>query len=72
MEKIQNGVGTNLATLVQYVSTFVAGIVAALYLNWEMTLILLAMTPFIVAPSGVFNQVYTYTCRVPPKARQVR
>ena len=58
IEKVHSGVGTNLGLLVQYVSTFVSGIVAAFYLNWQMTLILLGTTPFLVAPSGVFNQVY--------------
>lgn len=57
MEKVYNGVGTNLAILIQYVSTFVAGLMGAFYLNWELTLILLSTTPFIVAPSAVFNQV---------------
>ena len=57
IEKVHNGVGTNLSILIQYLSTFVAGILGAFYLNWEMTLILLVTTPFIVAPSAVFNQV---------------
>jgi ABC-type multidrug transport system fused ATPase/permease subunit len=57
IEKVHGGVGTNLGLLVQYVSTFASGIVAAFYLNWQMTLILLGTTPFLVAPSGVFNQV---------------
>ena len=57
IEKVHDGIGTNLAILIQYLSTFVAGLLGAFYLNWEMTFILLATTPFIVAPSAVFNQV---------------
>ena len=61
IEKVHRGVGTNLGILVQYVSTFASGIAAAFYLNWQMTLILLGTTPFLVAPSGVFNQVLLIT-----------
>lgn len=61
IEKVHSGVGTNLGILVQYVSTFASGIAAAFYLNWQMTLILLGTAPFLVAPSGVFNQVDTFT-----------
>ena len=57
MEKVFSGVGTNLAILIQYLSTFVAGLMGAFYLNWDLTLILLGTAPFIVAPSAVFNQV---------------
>ena len=62
IEKVHDGVGTNLGILVQYVSTFAAGVLCALYLNWSMTLLLLVITPFIVVPSGVFNQVILLHC----------
>ena len=58
-EKIHDGIGSNLAILIQWIATFVAAIAVGLYRNWMMTLALLAAMPLVVVPSAIFNRVRT-------------
>ena len=54
---IHHGIGANVVIMIQWVATFAAGLMAGFYLNWEMTLLLLFLMPFLVVPSGIFNRV---------------
>lgn len=48
LERIREGTGHKLVMIVQYVSTFVSGIVVGLYVNAHMTLIILCVGPFLI------------------------
>lgn len=56
-EKIHDGIGSNLAILIQWIATFAAALAVGLYRNWMMTLTLLAAMPLVVVPSAIFNRV---------------
>ncbi|RLN48604.1 hypothetical protein BBJ29_008200 [Phytophthora kernoviae] len=50
---IQDGMGAKMSDLLHFSSTLVSGIVIAMVKGWELTLILMAVVPF-VAASGIF------------------
>ncbi|KAG7395438.1 Antigen peptide transporter 2 [Phytophthora boehmeriae] len=52
---IQDGMGAKMSDLLHFASTVVAGIVIAMVKGWELTLILMAIVPF-VAASGIFSR----------------
>ena len=56
-DRLHNAIGSNLSILIQWVATFFAGLAVAFYSNWEITLVLVTIMPFIIAPSAVFNWV---------------
>lgn len=49
--------GANVSIFIQWVSTFVAGFIVGFYSNWILSLLLLGLTPFIVAPAAIFHKV---------------
>lgn len=44
----------------QYVSTFFAGLIIGLCVNWRLTLIILCVAPFLIAVSGALAIVKYY------------
>ena len=59
IEKVHDGMGANVSIFIQWVSTFVAGFIVGFYSSWILSLLLLGLTPFIVAPAVIFHKVYT-------------
>ena len=55
--KIQLGIGDKIATFVQWVTTFFAGYTVGFIQGWELTLIILAVAPFMVVTVGVIAVV---------------
>eukprot|EP00178_Gracilaria_changii_P012994 TRINITY_DN3659_c0_g1_i1.p1 TRINITY_DN3659_c0_g1~~TRINITY_DN3659_c0_g1_i1.p1 ORF type:complete len:1298 (+),score=243.83 TRINITY_DN3659_c0_g1_i1:371-4264(+) len=52
---IQGGVGDKLATAVQYLTTFIVGIVIGFAYGWKLTLVVLAVTPLLMIAGSVFG-----------------
>uniref|UniRef100_A0A1X7TB27 ABC transmembrane type-1 domain-containing protein n=1 Tax=Amphimedon queenslandica TaxID=400682 RepID=A0A1X7TB27_AMPQE len=57
VDKIHDGIGDKLTILVQWVTTFFAGFVIGFIRGWELTLVLIAITPFMVMGAAVFSKV---------------
>ena len=57
VDKIHGGIGDKLTILVQWVTTFFAGFVIGFIRGWELTLVLIAVTPFMVLGAAVFSKV---------------
>eukprot|EP01033_Poteriospumella_lacustris_P014692 gene14693-10505_t len=51
--KVQDGTGRKVGDLIQYVTQFVAALGVAFYLNWKLSLVLLAAIP-IIGAAGAF------------------
>eukprot|EP01034_Spumella_vulgaris_P034639 gene34639-42727_t len=51
--KIQDGTGRKVGDLIQYTTQFLGSYIAAFYLSWKLTLVLLAALP-LIAGSGYF------------------
>ncbi len=45
--KVQDGTGRKMGDLIQYITQFVAAMGVAFYLNWKLSLVLLAAIPII-------------------------
>ncbi|KAI1718396.1 ABC transporter transmembrane region domain-containing protein [Ditylenchus destructor] len=54
IEKIKAGMCDKFIIMLQAISNMIIGVLVGLYMSWQMTLIMLAMTPFIV-----FSMVYS-------------
>lgn len=52
---IQAGIGDKLATAVQYISTFVVGIVVGFAYGWRLTLLILGVTPLLLVSGMAFG-----------------
>lgn len=45
--KLQDGMGRKIGDLIQYITQFIASMVVAFYLSWQLTVVLLAAIPLI-------------------------
>ncbi|XP_060833703.1 ATP-dependent translocase ABCB1-like isoform X3 [Rhopalosiphum padi] len=52
LERIREGISSKFSMVTQYTSTLFTGILIGLCVNWRLTLIILCVTPFLVAVSG--------------------
>ena len=57
IDKIHNGIGDKFAILIQLITTFFAGFVIGFIRGWELTLLLIVVTPFMVFGAAVFSKV---------------
>ena len=55
--KIHDGLGAKLSIFVQWVSTFFAGFIVAFVTNWELTLFMVFLVPFLVATGTISAKV---------------
>ena len=55
--KIHDGLGAKLSIFVQWVSTFFAGFIVAFVTNWELTLFMVFLAPFLVATGAISAKV---------------
>jgi ABC-type multidrug transport system fused ATPase/permease subunit len=63
LDRIKEGIGDKLGLIVQFFARFVGGFAIAFAYNWQMTLVMLSLTP-IFAGCGVWMEkvcvVYTF------------
>uniref|UniRef100_A0A0N4Z2C0 ABC-type xenobiotic transporter n=1 Tax=Parastrongyloides trichosuri TaxID=131310 RepID=A0A0N4Z2C0_PARTI len=57
VERLREGLGDKMSLLIQNVAGAFSGIFIGLYFNWQMTLILLILTPLIVATGAFMGKV---------------
>ena len=67
MTKIQEGIGDKVGTFLQWFSSFVTGFVIGFVYGWKLTLVILAVSPFLAGAAGLFSKVnlllHWLTCR---------
>ncbi|XP_030843468.1 ATP-dependent translocase ABCB1-like [Strongylocentrotus purpuratus] len=59
MERVKEGLGDKISISLQYVAMFFAGFAIAFFKSWELTLVLLSMTPLIAIAGGFMTYVLT-------------
>nr|XP_006814547.1 PREDICTED: LOW QUALITY PROTEIN: multidrug resistance protein 2-like [Saccoglossus kowalevskii] len=59
VNKIKGGIGDKLGHFVQFFSTFVAGFIVGLVYGWELTLVLLCVTPFLAVCASIMVRLMT-------------
>nr|CAD7571377.1 unnamed protein product [Timema californicum] len=52
LERVREGVGAKFSMVLQYISTFVSGLVVGLIANWLLTLVILSVGPILIATSA--------------------
>jgi ABC-type multidrug transport system fused ATPase/permease subunit len=52
LERVREGMGSKCSFVIQYVSTFIAGIVVGFITSWKLTLIVMVVGPFFIAASA--------------------
>nr|CAD7256374.1 unnamed protein product [Timema shepardi] len=52
LERVREGVGAKISMVLQYISTFVSGLVVGLIANWLLTLVILSVGPILIATSA--------------------
>ena len=55
--KVQEGIGDKLGLFFQWFSAFIAGFVIGFIYGWELTLVILAVSPLIAISGGVMAKV---------------
>ena len=56
---IQNGIGDKLAIFIQWFSTFVAGITLGFTYGWQLTLVVISVSPLIILAAAIAAFVST-------------
>ncbi|XP_053121953.1 ATP-binding cassette sub-family B member 5 isoform X2 [Hemicordylus capensis] len=56
-DTIQEGIGDMISILVQYLSTFVTGIIIGFSYGWKLTLVVLSVTPILAISRGVWSSI---------------
>ena len=57
IDKIHDGIGDKIALLIQWVSTFFGGFIVGFVIDWRLTLLLLAFTPFLALGGAIMAKV---------------
>ncbi len=57
LERVKEGIGDKLGMLVMFATQFVAGFAIAFVYSWQMTLVMLALTPLLAASSMFMAKV---------------
>lgn len=59
INKIQEGIGEKLALFFQWFATFLSGFIIGFIYGWELTLVILAVSPLLVISGGIMGKVST-------------
>ena len=57
VDQIENGIGDKLAMLFQYLTEFVAGFIVAFAYGWQLTLVMLTVSPLLAACGAFLGKV---------------
>lgn len=52
LERVREGLGSKCSLVIQYVSTFISGIVVGVITSWKLTLVVMAVGPFFIGTSA--------------------
>ncbi|GIX76000.1 ATP-dependent translocase ABCB1, partial [Caerostris extrusa] len=56
LERIREGIGDKFSMLIQYASTFLAGFVVGFIKGWQLTLVIMSMTPLLTLSSAFLGK----------------
>ncbi|XP_072174900.1 ATP-dependent translocase ABCB1-like [Diadema setosum] len=59
MERVKEGLGDKIAISLQYTALFLSGFGIAFWKSWELTLVLIALTPLLAVAGGFMSYVLT-------------
>lgn len=48
MERVREGIGDKASLFIQMISAFISGFLVGFFYNWQMSLVMLLFTPFLV------------------------
>lgn len=57
VNKIQDGIGDKVSNFFQWISAFFTGIIIGFVYGWKLTLVILAVSPLLVAAGGFMSFV---------------
>ena len=57
VEKIQDGIGQKLGQFFLYMSTFFTGFIVGFIYGWQLTLVILAVSPLLAISGGIMGKV---------------
>ncbi|GLH02052.1 Multidrug resistance protein homolog 65 [Gryllus bimaculatus] len=57
LERIREGIGCKFSMVLQYTATFFSGLGVGLYANWQLTLVILGVSPLLIGTSGYMAKV---------------
>ena len=57
VDKIQDGIGEKLGQFFQYFATFVCGFVIGFIYGWQLTLVIIAVSPLLAIAGGLMAAV---------------
>jgi ATP-binding cassette subfamily B (MDR/TAP) protein 1 len=56
-KKIEDAIGTSVAAFVQHLSRFLAGLIIGVIYGWQLALLIIAVSPFLVVIGGVVGKL---------------
>ena len=57
VDKIQDGIGDKLGLFFQQIATFFGGFIVGFIFGWELTLVILAVSPLLIVSGGLMAKV---------------
>ncbi|GBN19924.1 Multidrug resistance protein 1B, partial [Araneus ventricosus] len=60
LERVRQGIGDKLGILIQYASTFVSGFLVGFVKGWQLTLVILSVTPLLTLSSAILGKMTTF------------
>ena len=62
LERIKEGIGDKFGMLLQYTAQFIAGFIIAFFYSWQLTLVMLSLTPLLAACGAFMSKVRACVC----------
>ena len=57
VDQIENGIGEKLALFFQYLTVFIAGYIVGFVYGWELTLVILSVSPLLILSGVLMSKV---------------
>ncbi|CAL1269177.1 unnamed protein product [Larinioides sclopetarius] len=57
LQRIREGIGEKIGIIIQYSSTFIAGFLVGFVKGWQLTLVILSVTPLIALTTAIFGKI---------------
>lgn len=60
LERVREGIGDKFSMLIQYFATFLVGFVVGFMKGWQLTLVIMSLTPLLALSSAFLGKVILY------------
>lgn len=60
IDKMNSGIGFDLSTIIQLISSTIAIIVIGFFISWKLTLIMMCLIPFVIVTVQLFSKVFSF------------